>query len=239
MTAHRYYCERIIPGTIELAGDESHHAVNVLRVRLGDTIELFDGRGTVAAATVSRVARKAVSVEVTTVTAAVPRSSPALVLCVAVPKGPRQHVLVEKCTELGVALLQPILTERGVVEADASTVARWRRYAIEAGKQSHQAWLPDIPPRVGFIESLTGRTGVSAQPRLIASPAADAPPLAAALRGCGGVAALAVWIGPEGGFTPAELQAARAAGLQTVSLGDAVLRIETAAIAVAAAVRLR
>ena len=242
MNPHRYYCERIDADTCDLTAEESHHARTVMRVREGDPVELFDGRGTAAVATVSRVERESVRVAVTRRCPPAPAPHPVLSLHVAVPKGARQRVLVEKCTELGVNLIEPIIARRSTVKPAASALARWRRYAIEAGKQSRQAWLPRIAPPQAFDHSLdTERIDADISVNLIAFPGANSRPLAAVLGDAalsGDLTHVAVWIGPEGGFTAEELTAALAAGLWPVSLGSAVLRIETAAIAVAATVRL-
>lgn len=286
MAAQRYFCEQIRPGTCALSPEETRHASSVMRVRVGDSVELFDGQGTVAEATVTLVARESVSVEVGALRPHIPRPEPLLTLHVAVPKGSRQHVLIEKCTELGVSTIQPIIAARSVVKPGASAVSRWCRYAVEAGKQSGQAWLPDLHPPRAYRESLKGARGGGLN--LIATPGAAATRLSEVLapflvgQSCSGLrdagrttgedavrhqpiatpgvdagryrnqglpskaaqatprllTHISVWIGPEGGFTPDETQAALDAGLRPVSLGDSVLRIETAAIATAAAVRL-
>ncbi|MCK4658810.1 MAG: 16S rRNA (uracil(1498)-N(3))-methyltransferase, partial [Phycisphaerae bacterium] len=233
---HRCFCEQIRSGRCDLSPEESHHIASVLRMRVGETLELFDGQGTVAEATISRVARKSVCVEVAAPRVRISQPYPILDLYVAVPKGDRRHMLVEKCTELGVNTIQPLITERSVVKPDATAVSRWHRYAVEACKQSRQAWLPQISPPVAFYRSIEARHPTALN--LIASPHPDARPLADALRDSRPLTHLAVWVGPEGGFTVEEFQTACAAGLLPVSLGVAVLRIETAAIALAAAVRL-
>jgi len=243
MACHRYFCDKIDAAMCELSAEESHHAASVIRAREGDTVEVFDGRGTVADATVSEVTRQSVHVVVARRWPQAPEPHPSLSLQVAVPKGSRPRVLVEKCTELGVNVIQPIVTGRSAVRPRASVVSRWRRYAIEAAKQSRQAWLPRIQPPLAFDQSIeTGRIGLDEETlNLIASPGANARPLAAVLRdaaAAGGLMHVAIWIGPEGGFTPDEMTGAMATGLQPVSLGTAVLRIETAAIAAVAAMRL-
>ena len=242
MSLRRYFCERIRRGACDLSSAESRHAAAVMRARVGDAVELFDGRGTVADAAVIRVAPKSVSVEVTAPKPRVPPPQPCVSLHVAVPKGPRQHILIEKCTELGVGVIQPMIAARSVVKSGPSVISRWRRYAIEAGKQSRQAWIPEIQPPLVFRQTIeVERVRVEQALNLIASLDPGALPFAEALReatASSGLTHIAAWIGPEGGFTPDEMQAALAAGLQPVSLGASVLRIETAAIAVAAAVRL-
>lgn len=246
---HRYFCESIRLGPCRLSVEESRHAAVVMRTRAGDVVELFDGRGAVFEATVTRVEREGVALDVTRLQAQVPRSGPWLALFVAVPKGPRQRFLVEKCTELGVSGLCPIKTERCVVKPADSLAARWRRYAVEACKQSRQAWLPVVERPMEFAESMHAEPfGAADDPRggearrLIASIGQNqTPPLKSVLQAAGpsvADAGIALWIGPEGGFTEGEVQAAQACGVQPVSLGGSVLRIETAAVAATAAVRL-
>ncbi|MCP4590787.1 MAG: 16S rRNA (uracil(1498)-N(3))-methyltransferase [bacterium] len=239
MAAHRCYCAPLRPGRQKLPEAEAHHAGTVRRARVGEVIELFDGCGVIADATVVQVGRGGLTVEVQAPKPGVPRVGPLLKLCCAVPKGPRQRILVEKCTELGVSVLQPIIAEHSVVRPDASVVSRWHRYAVEAGKQSGQAWITEMSPPVTFKASLAHNSaGVL---RLLASTEPNASSLEDALRAAavGTVSHIAVWIGPEGGFSEAEVAEGRAAGLIPITLGDSILRVETAAIAVAAAVRLR
>lgn len=237
MTEHRCFCPQIGPGRLELPPEEAHHAATVMRVRAGEAVTLFDGQGRTARATVREVRRRAVCVETDRPIEFAPPPAPSLVLHVAMPKTARQHLLIEKCTELGVNGVEPILTEYGVAKPTDAGYEKWRRFAVEAAKQSRQLWLPELRPAKAFIASLGA--GGNAELSLIASPQPGAQPIIRVLlseREPG--RPIHVWIGPEGGFSPHELSAAEAAGLVAVSLGPTILRVETAAIAAAALVRL-
>jgi 16S rRNA (uracil1498-N3)-methyltransferase len=158
-----------------------------------------------------------------------PRAGPIVTLAVALPKGERQKWLVEKLTELGVARLIPLQTERGVAEATPAARGRLERGAIEACKQCGRNTLLEI-----------------GAPRSVAEVAADMPPGVRVViadpggapldaRGlAAGATGLLALVGPEGGFTVAEIDAAERAGGIRASLGPLILRIETAAIALAA-----
>ena len=237
MPEHCYFCSEIRAGLMELPPEEAHHAASVMRVRVGDRILLFDGRGASAPATVREVRRRLVSVETDAAGESRPPATPRLVLHVSMPKAARQHLLIEKCTELGVSAIQPLLTDRGVAKPSAGADHRWRRFAIEAAKQARQWWLPEFLAAQSLAESLdVARAGGLC---LIASLASAARPLGDLLLDGGEPAQeVHVWIGPEGGFTPHESAMAAAAGLIEVSLGPSILRVETAAIAVCALVRL-
>jgi len=221
-------------GRATLAGDEARHLARVLRARVGDTVAVFDGRGRSWRARVERIGRDAVDLAVDEPVAAPPPSGPRLTLAVALPKGERQKWLVEKLTELGVARLVPLETVRGVAEATASAAARLERQVIEACKQCGRDTLMEIAPGRPF-DRLLAETPAGA-PVVIAHP--DGGPLDVAALAAAAVAANAeemiALVGPEGGFTAEELAAADRAGAVRVSLGPHILRVETAAIALAA-----
>jgi len=148
-----------------------------------------------------------------------------LTLAVALPKGERQKWLVEKLTELGAARLVPLITERGVAQPVDAAIARLSRAVIEASKQCGRNRLMEIaPPREALEYFAADALGT----KVIAEPGGE--PLGSLAPD---VTQLAVAIGPEGGFTPSELKSALESQWRPVSLGRSILRIETAAIAVA------
>ena len=214
-------------GRAVLTGDEARHLARVLRAAVGDEVTLFDGQGRSWHARVAAIGRDRVDLETGEPHVEVRRGA-AVTLAVALPKGERQKWLVEKLTELGVARLVPLETERGVAEATAAAVARLERGVIEAAKQCGRDTLMAIgaPVSVAALVAATppGVVGLLADPRA-------APFDAAAWSGTADVVGL---VGPEGGFSPAEVAAADAAGWRRVSLAAHVLRIETAAVALAA-----
>jgi 16S rRNA (uracil1498-N3)-methyltransferase len=214
-------------GRATLTGDEARHLARVLRAKVGDEIRAFDGGGREWPAQVAAIDRDKISL---TVGAALPpQLGPArpLTIAVALPKGDRQKWLVEKLTELGAKELVPLVTERGVAEATASAQARLARGVIEACKQCGRNTLMQIAVPA-TLEAVANRHPDAL--RLIAHPGGR--PLDDVLRTNAGEIVAAV--GPEGGFTPDEIAAAERLGYQRVSLGPHILRIETAAIAIAA-----
>jgi len=243
VTAPRFFHAPIAPGLVELSEAESRHALQSLRLQPGDEIVLFDGAGRIAHGQIepatgglgrggrSRGARRA-GVRVERVLQVPP---PARRLTLVVPgcKGDRLSTLVEKCTELGAARLMFTEFERTVVHVRDAALERLARTSVEACKQCRRAWLPEIAVARSLAESIAG---VAAGHLIVADPDERAPGLAGWLHGHAGAAEhLTAVIGPEGGLTDGELASLRAAGGQPVRLGEHILRVETAAIAVAAA----
>jgi len=211
-----------------LAGDEARHLAAVMRAGIGDEVTLFDGSGAEFAARISAIGKQAVELTIVE-RREVSRELPSeLTLAVALPKGDRQKWLVEKATELGVTRLVPLITERGVAQPVASALERLRRSVIEASKQCGRNVLLEIAPAAAASEFFA--TASSAALRIIADPS-GAPMICVDSANAQHIIAA---IGPEGGFTDSELAAARAAGWQAASLGPRILRVETAAIAIAA-----
>ena len=212
-----------------LEGDEARHLTRVLRAKVGDAVALFDGKGREWPARVASIGRDRVELDAGSPrTDDSPRGIP-LTLAVALPKGDRQKWMVEKLTELGASRLVPLETTRGVAEATASAQARLERVVIEACKQCGRNTLMEIasgrPLDRLLAEVPAGACVVIAHPGGRLLDAAAMPPATTE------VIAL---VGPEGGFTDEELTLAERAGAIRVSLGPHILRVETAAIALAA-----
>lgn len=221
-----------VAGRALLLGDEARHLARVLRAKVGDAVTLFDGHGRTWPARVVTIGRSEVEFETDELVVEPPRCGPILTLAVALPKGERQKWLVEKLTELGVDRLVPLVTERGVAEATPSAIERLERGVIEACKQCGRNRLMEIgePTTVAAIIAEKPAAVIG----LLAEPTGE--PLAlATLQNAPEVIAL---VGPEGGFTDAERTTAEANGFHAVSLAPHVLRVETAAVAIAAAASL-
>lgn len=212
-----------------LEGDEARHLTRVLRAKVGDTVSLFDGRGREWPARVASLGRDRVELDTTEPTVdPVPVAIP-LTLAVALPKGDRQKWMVEKLTELGAARLVPLETTRGVAEATASAQARLERVVIEACKQCGRNTLMEIAAGRP-LERLLAEVPAGACV-VIAHPGGRSLDVAAIPTTATEIIAL---VGPEGGFTDEELGTADRAGVIRISLGPHILRVETAAIALAA-----
>lgn len=232
---HRYFVDRpIATEQATLTGPEAHHLLHVMRAKRGDEVVLFDGSGDEFPARVDSLGRSEVGLIVLhhrTVDRELPSS---VILGVALPKGDRQRWLVEKAVELGVARLVPLETARSVAQPNASAIARLRRTVIEASKQCGRNRLMEIAaPRrwPEFVESHAG-----AAVRLVAHPSPESrqPEIAPLTSG-----SVVLGVGTEGGYTDDELTLATRNGWQPITLGPRILRIETAALALAALVALR
>ncbi len=229
----RYYVDTPIAGPqARLAGSEAHHLAHVMRAKAGDEVLLFDGSGAEFTARIERVGRAEIELLVIE-RRQVDRELPVpIVLGVALPKGDRQRWLVEKCVELGVARIVPLLTVRGNARESAAGLTKLRRAVIEAAKQCGRNRLLEIGEPAGWAEFLASAPPGGA--RWIGHPGGQSLHAAGQTLGAAPPGAFWVAVGPEGGFTDDELAAAEAAGWTTVGLGRRILRIETAALALAA-----
>jgi len=215
---------------VTLEGGAASHVTRVLRLRVGEALTLFNGAGGEYAAGIEQVHDGGVAVTIGE-QRAIERESPlTLTLAQGVSRGERMDLVVQKATELGVSGIVPLFTERSVVRLGAQQAERklnhWRAITIAACEQSGRNRLPNVAPPLSLADWL--RSGADRDGgRLLLSPAAtariDAPPRPAT--------SVTVLIGPEGGLTNAEQEAAVAAGFLPVRLGPRVLRTETAAIA--------
>ncbi len=232
----RFYASPLVPGQVTLAGDQAHHARNVLRLKAGDTVELFDGAGVTARGVIDTVSRAETVVTVENCNQALARPEPVVELAFAVPKGKRLDWLLEKATELGAAVLQPVIFDRSVAggaELSAGKRDRWLAHCIAAAKQCRTDFLPEIREPVSLETFLAGRASAIG---LVGDVDPAAPTLAGALAAWQGGQGISLVIGPEGDFTQDEWQMIMNAGVRGVRLGHTVLRVETAAIALLAGV---
>jgi 16S rRNA (uracil1498-N3)-methyltransferase len=223
----------------------ARHA-QVRRVQPGDVLRLFDGRGQEHAAQVLEMGRKAVVVRLGLACAALPELPQRLTLALGMPANERMDTLVEKATELGVHAIQPLECERSVLRLSGERAQRkrehWQAVAVAASEQCGRAWVPQIEPVRSLTQWLQGLDGLEAPQDVGAAPgrwllsfgAQALPPGAWLQKMKTPPADLQVLSGPEGGLSPAEEEAARAAGFCAVTLGPRVLRADTAPLALLA-----
>jgi 16S rRNA (uracil1498-N3)-methyltransferase len=234
MSERFFVSESITGDRTTLGGPEAHHLLNVMRAAVGTPVTLFDNSGAEFNAVVETIRRSEATLRIAE-RREISRELPfTLTVGVALPKGDRQKWLVEKLTELGVTTLVPLVIERSVAQPTPAAIERLTRSVIEAAKQCGRNRLMELAapqPLTSFLESpAAGDLRSPVTRRLVAHP--NAPTLSAFDLKTPLPAAIA--IGPEGGFTDVEVAAALAAGWQQVSLGQSILRIETAAIALTA-----
>jgi len=235
---HRFYLppagSRANP--LRLEGREAHHALHVLRLKRGEPVTVLDGAGNEFLCTVENAAKDSLTLTVQE-KKFTPAPPCAITLLVAVPKGKIIEGIIQKAVELGAHRIVPLLTGRVVMQLDDEGAegkrAKWQQVAIEAIKQCGAAWLPKVEepqaigeflargekPELSLVGSLqTARRHPREWIREFQAQHGRPPHSAG------------VWIGPEGDFTLAELQAIEAAGARPITLGPLTLRVETAAI---------
>jgi 16S rRNA (uracil1498-N3)-methyltransferase len=237
-------------GQVWLPDAEAHHAATVMRAKVGERVTLFDGRGHQSSAELRSVSKRAVEC-VAEATLFLPRDNRCEIrIGVAMPKGDRSRELVERLTELGVDQLIPLACERSPWDLSESAVKKWGRSVIEACKQSGRnrlltitaptpwaQWSRETPktPCESWLAHPGGRAiDATLTAPLRAAPSAGAesapPPVTTSTDLAAPRPLVRIAIGPEGGFTAAEVTEAGSAGWQTVDLGDRIYRIETAAV---------
>lgn len=236
MTRRRFYAPpdsfNAALQTVTLGADEARHLRDVLRLKSGDEVYVFDGRGREFRSTVSTSKRDTAELRIEAeVESAKPESQLQLNLCVALLKGEKFDLVVQKTTELGVQKITPLITRYADIHlrdaADASKrVARWQRIALEAAKQSGRAFVPEISSPVNFEAALeVDGLGVMFSERngeALEHLSKQAMPSVSAL------------VGSEGGWSDEEIESARARNFHVITLGGRILRAETAAITVTA-----
>jgi len=239
VTLHRFFLEGPLPEGgegVELAMSRTdrHHLVHVLRLVDGDRIVVAGRDGRVAEATVRSATLERVTADVGP---AIERPRrPRVVLAAGVARRERMEFTIQKSTELGVAEIWPLASARCVVRLDEDRAGRrgerWRRIAEEAAKQSQRPDVPLVRDAMSVNELLAeaGRFDVVLVPWEEAASTAVGIGKALDAHNASADAAVLVVVGPEGGFEPAEVAALQDAGASIVSLGDTVLRTETAAV---------
>lgn len=234
MTQRYFVDEPILEETATVAGPEAHHLLHVMRAKPGDEVVLFDGTGHEFTARVETLRRAEVDFVVLGRESVDRELSQPLILGVALPKGDRQRWLVEKAVELGVTRLVPLETARSVAQPNEKAIVRLCRAVIEASKQCGRNCLMEIaPPQqwAGFLD-----VTVEVPVRLLAHPTSESQ-FSQIPWSTSGPIALA--IGPEGGLTDEEVGQAVDLGWQATCLGPRILRIETAAVALASLIAVR
>ncbi len=235
---HRFYLppEKAAAPVLTLTGQEAHHALHVLRLRQGDIVTVLDGAGTQILCEVQDGARDHLRLKVTE-QRRLPPPGCQVTLLQALPKGKTIETIIQKATELGVARIVPLLTDRVVVHLDSQAggtkLAKWHAVAVEAVKQCGSPWLPKIEPPITPREYIQRAENVELP--MVASLQDNARHPREYFRAFQTTnrrlpSSVCVWIGPEGDFTQEELKLIQSAGARPITLGRLVLRADTAAI---------
>jgi len=216
-------------GVLTITGDEAHHAVKVKRLEVGDDVGVIDTLGCVGEGVVETITKPrgefAIGVRVERVEIA-PRTAPRVEVWAAPPKGDRLEQMIDQLSQIGAAAYMPLATARGVVDPREGKLARLQRVALESAKQSGRAWAIEI--------------GAGGDVAAACLPGVDTRVVVADVSGAryqrAGANNIRVLVGPEGGWTSEELDAARREGAVLANFGPCVQRIETAAVSAAAVI---
>ncbi len=220
--------------SIQLSPSESHHAINVLRLKEDTPVELFDGKGRSARARITAIHHRRVSVSVEEIGPVVQRCEPIVHVGFSVPRGKRVDWLLEKATELGAVSLHPVIFERSIPgneELNHAKRQRWESHCVEAAKQCGLDFLPTIEAPMSLPEVVAH---AEESVRLVGEPDGGAKTIAEVLERWESGKEIFLLIGPEGSPTGAERELILAADFVPVRLGRTTLRVETAAIALLA-----
>ncbi len=232
----RVYCpnKNIKSGLVTITdGEQIHHLMDVLRIRKGDALDIFDGRKEYSTRVLDIGKHKIVAGITSCREAIVGAARFQITLACAIPKKAKMDYIVQKCTELGVERIIPLVTERTIVKPDRTggdlKLKRWRKIAMEAAQQSGRDSLPIIEPPMSFVQALSGIRSFDLS--LIPNLGVGNRNIKDIISGFTGKSIIA-FIGPEGDFSPREITMAADAGCLGVSLGGLVLKVDTAAIAI-------
>ena len=231
---HRFYIDHIDDDKVYLTDSEQlHHLKDVLRLKVDDEVIVFDSQGNEYAGVITKIERKQAELKVTPIKSTRNHKTKLTIAC-AIPKGSRMDDIIDYLTQLGVERIIPMWTERVVIKLDdvktESRLKRWRKIAQNAARQSQRSSIPLIEP-VTRLENVISDSHdydlkliptLAGERRLMKDAIAEARPND-----------IIVLVGPEGDFTSEEIELAQSEGFIPVSLGDTVLRVATAAVAVA------
>ncbi len=252
MTRRRFYAPPTSFGpdgeSATLGLEETRHLRDVLRLHPGDEVYVFNGAGREFRCAVEVVAKDSTELRVISEVESAHSESPLhLTLAVALLKGEKFDLVIQKATELGVKRIMPLVTERADVRLrnndDAQKrVTRWRRIALEAAKQAGSALVPELTPPLSFKSLLISAADdeeVSKNVTRLVFSEREGRSLADSTGNFAERQSIIAVVGPEGGWTGGELRLAREAGWEIVTLGGRTLRAETAAIVIGALLQHR
>ena len=229
----RFFTDDITNQTATITGDDAHHISRVLRMKAGDALSLCDGAGYEYDATISSISPDAITCALGDRRESAAESPVHVTLFQCLPKTGKMELIVQKCTEIGVFSIVPVVSARCVVVPNKDFEKKRERYnrvALEAAKQSRRAMVPEVLPLVELKKIDPGAFDLF----LIAYEDESGRTLKQALRAADAPKSIALVIGPEGGLEDSEVSRLTEAGAVSVSLGKRILRTETAGMAMLA-----
>lgn len=218
---------------IYIDGQEARHILNVMRLKENDKVIVFDGTGKEYTGFIKQTKPKSLTVEIISTKAPKREALPEITLAQSIPKKEKMDYIVEKATELGVRSIIPLVSERTIVKLEEARaldrVQRWKKIAREAAKQCGRPDVPEIENVQKFYNTvdIVNNFDLAFMPCL----SEDVIPLKEAVKGFE-TGKIIVFIGPEGDFTPEEIKMAKDTSCKLVSLGNRVLKSDTAGLLV-------
>ncbi|MDD2480534.1 MAG: 16S rRNA (uracil(1498)-N(3))-methyltransferase [Lutispora sp.] len=229
---HRFFVstDNIKKGGIVITGEDVSHISRVLRLKIGDKIILCDGQGNDYYVSIENMDKYAVITRILEKTDSIGEPNINVILFQGIPKGAKMDSIIQKCTEIGVSTIVPVLNERTVVKLsdekdERKKVERWQRIAEEAAKQSGRGIVPKIEMPKAFEEALT--EAIKLDISIIPYELEKRNTLKGYLQGKA-IKNIGIFIGPEGGYADFEIKSALDIGVTPVTLGPRILRTETA-----------
>jgi 16S rRNA (uracil1498-N3)-methyltransferase len=227
MTRRRWIADEVSENNAALIGDHADHLVRVLRARVGQEFDISAGT-VVRRGRITSLANQRVEFELGEEISSANLAK--LNLFLAIFKFDRMEWAIEKCTELGISSITPVIAQRTdshLASASRKRVERWQRIAHQASEQSRRTSSPEISVPIKLSEAFNGATGL----RIVLAESEQQAFLQEIIQPNNAADGITLSIGPEGGWTEAELQSFQQSGWISASLGDTILRAETAAIA--------
>lgn len=234
----KFFVEQILGETIQLEGETAHHICRSLRMKGGEQLTLSDGRGTAYECVITAISNERVCLHVKEHHPDKSEPTIAVTLYQGVPKGDKMEDIIQKSVELGVTQIIPVLTVRCVSRPDTKSAqkknSRYQKIALEAAKQSGRGIVPTVEPMMSFSQALSQGT----QTLKILFYEGGGAPLSQLIPANEPLTSVAIFVGPEGGFEPEEVAQFCATGGVTATLGNRILRTQTAPIAALSALML-
>jgi 16S rRNA (uracil1498-N3)-methyltransferase len=235
---HKFFTSKVNIGKDKacILGDDVKHITNVLRLRKGEKVLISDGSRNEYICSISEMDKKIVTCEILESLENKSEAPVNITLYQALPKAQKMDLIVQKCIEIGVVTIKPVITGRVVVKSEdrdiSGKIERWRRISEEAAKQSGRGIIPEISMPVSFMDAVNEMGLMDAA--FMPYEKENASGMRKILRDKRDLNNVAIFIGPEGGFEESEVETAIQAGIKPVTLGPRILRTETAGFVTAA-----
>ena len=229
----RFFCDTINQnGAVIISDIQFRHIARVLRLKQGDIVELFDGKGTIAQAIIEKIAKDSALLKVQDKKIFDSENRRKIIIAASIAKAHKFELIVAKCTELGIDRIIPVIFQRTVKQADSEMSARrFESIAVESTKQCGRIFLPLIDKPLNFVKALENLQAEYPKAKIIFGSLEENT--GSIINFDFGAEDVIVFIGPEGGLTEAEENLLKKVDAKAVRITDTILRIETAAIAFA------